>query len=368
MIWNWQQKEWPEFSYDPAPLKELEDRFLHESGLLLGAYAHFDKGDKTELAIDLISNEALKSSEIEGEMLNRDSLQSSLRRNFGLPTDHRRIPPAEQGMAEMMMSLYHHFDRPLSRETLFDWHASLMSGRSDLNDVGRYRTSEEPMQVVSGSVYSPMVHFEAPLSEAVPDEMDRFIRWFNDSAQSGSSPLPALTRAGIAHFYFVSIHPFEDGNGRIARALSEKVLAQGLKQPSLIALSQVIEKHKKDYYAQLNRHNHSLHITSWLRYFAETILIANEYSQRLSNFLLAKTRLYDRMRGKLNARQEKVIKRMFQEGVDGFKGGLSAENYIRITGTSRATATRDLRHLLDIGALTRTGTLKSTRYWLNLSV
>lgn len=367
MTWNWQQKEWPEFAYDPAPLKELEGRFLHESGLLLGAYAHFNESDKMELAVDLISNEALKSSEIEGEMLDRDSLQSSIRRNFGLPTDHRRIPPAEQGMAEMMLNLYHDFARPLTHETLFDWHARLMSGRRDLNDIGCYRTSEEPMQVVSGTIYDPKIHFEAPLSEAVPREMDRFIRWFNDSAPGGSSPLPALTRAGIAHLYFVSIHPFEDGNGRIARALSGKALAQSLKQPTLIALSQVIEKHKKDYYAQLNQHNHSLHITSWLRYFAETILVANDYSQRLIDFLLAKTKLYDRIRGKLNERQEKVLNRMFQEGLEGFKGGLSAENYISITGISRATATRDLQHLLDIGALTRTGALKSTRYWLNLN-
>jgi len=366
MIWNWQQKEWPEFAYDPAPLKALEDRFLLESGLLLGAYAHFDASDKMELTVDLISNEALKSSEIEGELLDRDSLQSSIRRHFGLPADHRRIPPAEQGMAEMMLALYRDFARPLTHETLFDWHARLMTGRRNLNDIGCYRTSGEPMQVVSGSMHNPRVHFEAPPSEAVPREMDAFVAWFNDSAPDGGSPLPALTRAGIAHFHFVSIHPFEDGNGRIARALSEKALAQSLKQPTLIALSQIIENNKKEYYAQLNRHNHSLHITSWLRYFAETILAANDYSRKLINFLLAKARLYERLRGKLNARQEKALNRMFEEGLAGFKGGLSAENYIRITGTSRATATRDLQHLFDIGALTRTGTLKSTRYWLNL--
>ena len=367
MIWNWQQKEWPEFAYDPAPLKEMEDRFLHESGLLLGAFSHFTESDKLELAVDIISNEALKSSEIEGEILSRDSLQSSIRRNFGLATDSRRIPPAEQGMGEMMMSLYHHFSKPLAHETLFDWQAMLMSGRHDLNDIGCYRTGEEPMQVVSGSIHNPKVHFEAPPSESVPREMGAFITWFNHSAPDGHHPIPALTRAGIAHFYFVSIHPFEDGNGRIARALSEKVLAQSLKQPTLIALSQVIENSKKDYYGQLDRHNKNIHITSWLRYFAETIIAANEYSQRLISFLIAKTKLYDRIRGQINARQKKVIDRMFGEGLEGFKGGLSAENYISITGTSRATATRDLQHLLDIGALTRAGKLKSTRYWLNLS-
>ena len=366
MIWSWQQKKWPEFAYDATQLKAFEDRLLLEAGKLLGAFSHCSDNDKIELTIELISNEALKSSEIEGETLNRDSLQSSIRRNFGLATDNRPVPPAEQGMAEMMLDLYHHFDRALTDETLSDWHARLMSDRSDLDDAGCYRTGEEPMQVVSGHIHDPKIHFEAPPSSALSDEMTAFITWFNNTAPDGSNPLPALTRAGLAHLYFVTIHPFEDGNGRIGRALSEKVLAQCLNQPTLIALSHVIEKHKKDYYAQLNRHNHTLHITSWLSYFAGTVLDAINYSQRLIDFLINKTKLYDRVRGRLNARQEKVLARMFREGIEGFKGGLSAENYIKITRTSRATATRDLQKLVELDALTRTGTLKSTRYWLKL--
>jgi len=140
------------------------------------------------------------------------------------------------------------------------------------------------------------------------------------------------------------------------------ILAQSLRQPTLIALSHVIEKHKKNYYDQLNKHNCTMLITSWLSYFSETILDANDYSQRLINFLIGKARLYDAVRGQLNARQEKVLERIFRQGLEGFKGGLSAENYIRITGTS----TRDLQHLLKIGVLKKTGALKSTRYWLKL--
>ena len=367
MIWNWQQKEWPEFGYDDGSLKPLEERFLRESGQLLGAYSHFNQADKMELIVDLISDEALKSSAIEGELLNRDSLQSSIRRNFGLATDHRRIPAAEHGIAAMMTSLYRTFAEPLGHETLFAWHGELMSGRTDLHDVGCYRRGEEPMQVVSGSIHRPRIHFEAPPSAAVPEEMERFVRWFNDTSASGSKPLPALLRAGLTHLYFVTIHPFEDGNGRIARALAGKVLAQSLGQPALIALSQVIESHKKENYRQLELNNKQMQVSSWLRYFAETVLTANHYTQSMIAFLLAKTRLYDALAGKLNARQEKVLERMFREGIDGFKGGLSAENYISITGTSRATATRDLNQLLEMGALTRTGNLKGTRYWLNLS-
>jgi len=222
------------------------------------------------------------------------------------------------------------------------------------------------MQVVSGYIHHPKVHFEAPPSTRLATEMTAFVDWFNRTAPDGKHPLPALLRAGLSHFYFATIHPFEDGNGRIGRALSEKVLAQSLKQPTLIALSHVIEQQKKDYYAQLNKHNHTLQITSWLSYFANTVLKSIHYSQSLVDFLIRKARLHDRIRGRLNPRQEKALDRMFKEGMEGFKGGLSAENYIKITQASRATATRDLQKLLGMGALMKTGTLKSTRYWLNI--
>ena len=366
MTWNWQLKEWPEFTYDAAQMKSKEEAFLLEAGKLLGALSHFSDSDKSELTVELISNEAIKSSEIEGEYLNRESLQSSIRKNFGLTTGTEHTPPAEQGMAEMMLDLYHGFDAPLTHENIFNWHAKLMMGRNDIHDVGIYRTGDDPMQVVSGSIHNPKVHFEAPPSSVLSDEMTGYIKWFNDSAPNGGSPLPALTRSGLAHLYFVTIHPFEDGNGRIGRALSEKALAQTLKQPSLIALSQVIERRKKDYYSQLNQHNHTLHTTSWLSYFAETILEANRYSQSLVEFLINKAKLYGRVYGQLNERQEIVLARVFKEGMEGFKGGLSAENYIKIAKTSRATATRDLQKLLELGVLIKTGTLKGTRYWLKL--
>jgi Fic family protein len=175
-----------------------------------------------------------------------------------------------------------------------------------------------------------------------------------------------LTRAGIAHLYFVSIHPFEDGNGRIGRALAEKSLAQNLGQPSLIALAYTIERARNAYYEALHRNSRDTEITEWLVYFAETILEAQRNTMRCVDFYIAKARLCERLRGQLNVRQEKVIARMFREGIDGFKGGLSAENYITITRTSRATATRDLQELVALGALRRTGELRHTRYHLNL--
>jgi len=198
--------------------------------------------------------------------------------------------------------------------------------------------------------------------------MDAFLEWFIDTSPSGKSPLPILTRAGIAHLYFVSIHPFEDGNGRIGRAIAEKAISEALGHPTLIALSQTINSRRSAYYDALEQVNKKLEITDWLLYFANTIIAAQESSQRLVEFLIAKTKFYDRLRGKFNERQEKAIARMMREGPAGFKGGLSAEKYIRITGASRATATRDLHDLVTIGALIRTGALKSTRYTLNLPI
>ncbi|MFN3169155.1 MAG: Fic family protein [Hyphomicrobiales bacterium] len=362
MQWNWQQENWPAFRYDSDALNTLEARFLKQSGVVVGALKHIDNTQKDELIVDLISTEAIKTSEIEGELLNRDSVQASLRQNFGLEGRAQRPTPAEQGIAEMMTSLYRTYDDELSADQLFQWHKMLTSGRNDLTDIGRYRTHTEPMQIMSGPDYAAKVHFEAPPSKQVPFEMNRFIAWFNDSRS-----LPALTRASIAHLYFEAIHPFEDGNGRIGRAIAEKALSQSLGQPTLLALSYTIEAQKKAYYANLERSNRSLEITEWIDYFASTILAAQEYSLRLIEFLIAKTKLYDQLRDQLNDRQEKALARMFREGPDGFKGGLSAENYISITGATRPTATRDLGDMVAKGALTKTGERRYTRYWLSIN-
>ncbi len=366
MKWNWQHKDWPKFTYDAAALDALEAQFLHESGILQGMLKHVSEDDKTLLIVDVISDEAVKTSEIEGEFLSRDSVQSSIRRQFGLSTDGKNIPAAEQGIAELMVDVYQSFDQPLTHKMLFNWHGMIMKGRRDLKNIGQYRTHKEPMQVVSGAIHAPVIHFEAPPSSTMKAEMAEFIRWFNATAPKQSNVITALARAAIAHLYFECIHPFEDGNGRIGRALAEKSLSQSLARPTLIALSHEIERHKKTYYQALERNNKTLDITDWMTSFAETILAAQNYSQRLIDFLINKTKLYDRLRGQLNERQDKAISRLFREGPKGFKGGLSAENYISITRTSRATATRDLQDLVEKGALRRTGERRYTRYYLNI--
>ncbi|MGD0961897.1 MAG: Fic family protein [Methylomonas sp.] len=366
MKWNWQQPDWPNFSFHSLQIDALEKRLLFNAGLSFGAFKHVGEDDKRQLTVELISNEALKTSEIEGEYLNRDSLQSSICRQFGIPTaDQRKIPPAEQGIAEVMVDLYRSFDSALSHDRLFAWHTMLTKGRTDLRDSGRYRTDAEPMQIVSGPVYAPKIHFEAPPAADVPDEMDRFIAWFNNSAPNGNRPLAALTRAGVAHLYFESIHPFEDGNGRIGRAIVEKALAQSLGQPTLIAIAYTIERGKNAYYAALEQANRSNDITEWLVYFSETLLAAQDFTQKWIEFLIQKSRMFGRFGSKLNPRQEKVLLRMFREGPEGFSGGLSAEKYHGVTGAPKATVTRDLQDLVVKGALLRSGERKHTRYYLN---
>ncbi len=366
MTWNWQQSDWPDFSYDSKVLEPSERQFLLQSGETIGAFRHIEANAQETLKIELISDEAVKTSEIEGEILDRASVQSSLLHQFGLGTERPNVKPAERGIANVMVDLYRNYATPLTETTIFDWHAMLLSEDRSINVIGGYRTHAEPMQVVSGPDYKRVVHFEAPPSKRLPREMKRFIAWFNETAPGAKNPLPALTRAGVAHLYFVCIHPFEDGNGRIGRALAEKSLAQNLGQPSMIALAYTIERERKDYYAALERNNKENEITDWLQYFAGTVLEAQQTTLQRVDFYVAKARFYERLRGKLNERQEEVVARMFGEGIDGFKGGLSAENYITISKTSRATATRDLQDLVEKGALTRTGELRHTRYHLSL--
>jgi Fic family protein len=367
MPWNWEQPDWPEFMWDAKSIAPLEEQFLLQSGEFVGAFRHIRSDDQAALRIELLSEEAVKTSEIEGEILNRDSVQSSLRHALGLGPEQPNISPAERGIAEMMVDLYEHFSAPLAAETMFAWHGMLLSGDRSIKTIGGYRTHDDPMQVVSGPIHKRTVHFEAPPSNAVAGEMKGFIAWFNATAPAASRALPALTRAGIVHLYFVCIHPFEDGNGRIGRVLAEKSLGSNLGHPSLIALAYTIERRRKDYYAALERNNKELEITDWLTYFARTVLEAQGNTIRRVDFYVAKAKFYERLRDRLNERQDRVIARMFKEDIDGFKGGLSAENYISIAKISRATATRDLQDLVEKQAFTRTGERRHTRYYLKLS-
>ena len=269
----------------------------------------------------------------------------------------------EKGMGDLMCLVYDTYDQILTHETLYKWHELIMQDNSKISDIGKYRTHKDPMQIVSGRYDDQKVYFEAPPSANVYEEMTKFIKWFNESKDKVS----VLARAAIAHIYFETIHPFEDGNGRVGRALVEKSLSQSLEKRALISISQVITKRKKEYYVELCECNKTLDVGRWVIFFAGVIVQAQEESLSLINFLMTKSKLMNELKGRINQRQEKVLLRMFAEGIKVFSGGLSAENYISITKTSKATATRDLTDLVKKGALYKTGQLKHTRYWLNIN-
>lgn len=367
MRWNWQRSDWPRFRYDASRLVAREARFLVGSGVVVGALHHLGGEARAGLTIELIAGDAVESSAIEGEILDRASVQSSLARQLGLAADRRAATPAEAGAAELMADLYRNHARPLSEQTLFGWHAMLMKGRRDLAEVGRFRTGEDAMRIVSGALHAPRVHFEAPPAERVPGEMRGFIAWFNAGAPGAANPLPALTRAAIAHLWFETIHPFEDGNGRIGRAVAEMALAQSLDAAPLTALSETAHRHRKSYHEALHAASRGAPIDPWLSWFADMALEAQTRTVARIRFLIEKTRLLDRLRGRINPRQEKALLRIFREGPDGFAGGLSADNYRAITGATPATATRDLSDLVVKGALKRTGERRYARYRLAMT-
>jgi Fic family protein len=365
MIWNWQQKDWPVFHWDNNLLLQSEQQFSLNAGVLIGSVKHLDPQGHEQLILEVLTTEAITSSQIEGEILDRASVQSSIRRQLGF-MKNQNLTTDEQGIPEIMVDVCQNWKAPLDHQTLFSWHQKLFQSQGSLEAIGKYRIHEEPMQIISGLLTTPKVHFEAPPSFRVPKEMDLFIEWFHSTSPQGKNPLPAITRAGITHLYFVSIHPFEDGNGRIARALSEKSLAQSLNQPALTSLAATLLDKRKHYYDALEIANKNNDISHWLEWFAGITLEAQKRTVDLAGFMIKRSRLSSLLKGQLNSRQEKVLDRMFKDWPQELNGGLSSANYRKITGASEATATRDLFDMVEKGALIRLGEKRHTRYYLSI--
>lgn len=235
--------------------------------------------------------------------------------------------------------------------------------------IASWRTHTEPMQIISERHGKRVVHYEAPPSRDIPKEMKTFIQWFNDTAPGKLHAIPfAPVRAAIAHLYFESIHPFEDGNGRIGRAIAEKALSQGFGYPIILSLSQIIESKKKAYYTALHTASRSNEITDWIYYFVTVVLNAQTEVEKQIDFILKKAAFFNTFQQVLNERQLKVIQRMMKAGTKGLEGGMSAKKYMAIANTSKATATRDLQHLFEIRAVKQIGSGRSVRYELNISI
>ncbi len=360
MKWIWEQKEWPKYQFEKNLLRKEEESFLMQSGILKGSIKHLNKEESQTSAIEIILEEALSTSKIEGEILNRESVQSSIQQQLGLKVPKLKVSSIEYGTAEMMSHLYLHYNQELNRENLEIWHSMLMNGRRDIETIGAYRKHTDPMQVISGNFNTPTVFYEAPPSEKIPEIMADFIDWFNFNAKT--STLPISIFASLAHLYFEQIHPFEDGNGRIGRALCEKAVSMRLGFPALLSISKTIEKKKKTYYQELQKTNYTLNVDSWLKYHVTLLLEAQTYSLSLVEFILKKTMLF--RENQLNERQSKVLRKIFDAGPEGFLGGLSAGNYQSISKAPSATVTRDLGDLVTLGIFRKEGILKGTRYYL----
>lgn len=369
MIYNWQQEDWPDFSYTLDKIQDVLFAFMEETGRVSGMVHALNEEAQWDAIIQLMVSEAIKTSEIEGEYLSRQDVTSSIRNNLGLSQVPNSVKDkGAQGIGALMVDVRQSYAVSLTQEQLFSWHTLLMAGNRHIR-AGAWRSHAEPMQVVSGAFGKEIIHFEAPPSTHVATEMEHFITWFNATAPEGKHSIKiAVVRSAIAHLYFESIHPFEDGNGRIGRAIAEKALSQSLGRPVLLSLSRTIEADKASYYEALKQAQRSNHITAWIHYFATTCLSAQQQARGQVDFILLKTRFFDRFSAYLNERQHKVIQRMFEAGPDGFEGGMNATKYISLTHTSKPTATRDLRYLTEIGAFLPYGGGRSTRYKLNLDV
>ena len=363
MTYNWQQSDWREFKYDFKKLEEYLYIFSEKMGLSKGSLNALPKEHQTQTLIDVLVSEAIKTSEIEGEFLSRKDVMSSIKNNLGLGSDTKNIRDINaKGMANLVTEIRNSYLLPINKNVIFNWHKMIFSSKTKIS-VGTWRTHNEPMQVISGSYGKEIIHFEAPPSNVVEKEMNLFIEWFNNTAPNGENEIKfAPIRCAIAHLYFVSIHPFEDGNGRIGRAIAEKALLQTVGYPLLVSLSVAIESDRSAYYEALKTAQRSNDITEWLIYFIKTILKALDHSVELINFTLQKAKLFDYYNSQLNQRQTKVLKRMLDEGPKGFKGGITAKKYMRITKTSKATATRDIQKLKKIGIFKSIGGGRSTAY------
>lgn len=363
MSYNWQRNDWPNFQYQITDIEDNLFDFAQRTGRISGLLEGLSETEQTEAMINLMVSEAIKTSEIEGEYLSRNDVISSIRRNLGLnPGLPLTRDKKAEGVAELMVAVRNDFSKPLTSKILFDWHTMLMKGSKEIQ-IGQWRSHEEPMQIVSGAIGREIVHFEAPPSNSVSSEMSKFIAWFNESQKSIKKP---IIRSAIAHLYFETIHPFEDGNGRIGRAVAEKALSQSIGRPVLFSLSKSIESNRNKYYDALKAAQRSNEITDWINYFVRTVLDAQIDAEKEIEFTLKKTKFFDQHKNELNERQQKVVRRMLDEGHQGFEGGMNARKYVSLAKTSKATATRDLQDLVEKGIFIPVGGGRSRSYKIDI--
>ncbi|CAN7171991.1 Fic family protein [Pseudomonas brassicacearum subsp. neoaurantiaca] len=370
--WIWQQPDWPDFRWQAEALAPLLRECVQTQGQLLGMTAAVTASLSAQNELDALLQNIVTSSAIEGEQLNVGSVRSSLARRLGLEhVDDTPVNQRSEGLANLLLDATRHFNQPLTVERLLEWHEWLFPDQtSDLAyrqiRVGALR-GDEPMQVVSGRLDRPIVHFEAPPRQGLEQQLQTFVDWFEASRHQVS--LDPLLRAGIAHFWFVTLHPFDDGNGRLTRTLTDLALAQGEAQAiRFYAMSVSILDDRAGYYRILeNSQKATLDITGWLTWFLQTLLRSLHKAMTQIESVLGKTRFWQAHRASaLTPEQSKVLNRLLDGGEKGFGQGISATQYQAVAKVSKATATRHLAELLEKGCLERMpGGGRSTRYRIN---
>jgi Fic family protein len=343
----YQQDNWTHFTWDDKTISPLLGEVRNLQGRLMGKMSALGFSLQEEASLDTLTIDVLKSSEIEGEKLNRAQVHSSIARRLGieiagLTHSDRHV----EGVVEMMLDATQNYRQPLSEERLFGWHAALFpTGRSGMYniEVGCYRTGE--MQIVSGTIGNEKVHYEAPTPQTLKKEMDKFIAWLNSDLK-----IDPVIKAAIAHLWFVTLHPFDDGNGRMTRALSDMLLARGDESPKrFYSMSNQILTERKKYYAALEKSQHGeIDITHWLNWFLSCLKRALLSSEEILKNILRKADFWNRhSQTSLNDRQQLMLNKL----LNGFKGKLQSSKWAKITKCSTDTALRDIKDLIEKGIL-----------------
>ena len=365
-MYIWEKPDWPAFTWDEASLARLVAQASREQGRLLGKMEALGFELRGEANLRTLTEDVIKSSEIEGENLQREQVRSSIARRLGM--DVEGLVPADrnvEGVVEMMLDATGNYSQALTEERLFAWHASLFpTGRSGMNkvSVGQWRDdSNGPMQVVSGPVGHEIVHYEAPPAGRISDEIEKFLLWFEQTAD-----IDPLLKAGLAHLWFVTIHPFDDGNGRIARAITDMALARSEKiGQRFYSMSSQIRLEYKEYYNMLEwTQKGELDVSRWQEWFLNCLLRAINGAQKTLSAVLTKANFWERFaKEPLNERQIKMLNKL----LDGFEGKLTTSKWAKITKCSQDTAYRDILDLINRGALQKDASGgRSTSYSLSI--
>ena len=370
--WIWQLPEWPALTFDAQQVQGLLAAARRAQGVLLGKAEAIGLEGLQPHIRDSLTQEALTTSAIEGEKLDPESVRSSVARRLGLDTSGAPVREGRrniEGLIDVLQDATLNTDSPLTLERLCSWHGALFpTGFSGMQriDVGALRSV--PMEIVSGPIGQSKVHYAAPPAESLTSQVDAFLTWFNQTQPKvGLQPMDGLVRAAVSHLWFETLHPFDDGNGLIGRAILQLALGQDMGQPGrIVTLSRQIESCKDRYYTELERaqRGKNMDVTAWVEWMLEQVCLASEFANRNIDSAIQRIRFQAQMSTlSLNERQQKTMKKLLDAGPKGYEGGMTTRKHERISQTSTPTAARDLIDLERLGLLTRYGDGRSTRYY-----